>query len=383
MSINRSPIYPLFLAIIKAIFGGFFYTFTVFFQTLACVLSVNYLLKCLKKNLVLNSHWLVLLAIVLLVPCVYSLNIPNRLLTEAISYSLYLLIVANLIVALKNEDIKYIAYSCLPLFLLILCRNQFIYLISICLIITIWISLKHKNFKKNGPLIILIAVLPILTINTDKLYHKIKHDHFVSTPWTGIHLISPAFYVADENDAHIFKDENERYFFKEVNKKLKEEKLNINYINPKHSTVNYFLDNYSYIANFTLHDFGIQLMDENLDENEKLIALDRITKKMSKPLIINNFDKWLKIYIGNFVNAFGNTITTIIIFIIFFFGLLHLKSNSIIIKVITLLSTLVILNAVVVSIGVHTINRLMFYNYWIYFLIVFILLDLLSNKKIE
>lgn len=379
MSINRSPVYPLFLTIIKALFGDFFHTFTIFFQTLACVLSVNYLLKCLKKSLILNSLWLVLLAIVLLTPCVYSLNISNRLLTEAISYSLYLLIVANLIVALKNEDIKYIAYSCLPLFLLILCRNQFIYLIPIFLIITIWMSLKLKNFKKNAPLIILITILPILTINTDKLYHKIKHGHFVSTPWTGIHLISPAFYVADENDAHIFKDKNERYFFNEVYKKLKEEKLNINHIEPKHSKINYFIDNYSYIANFTLHDFGIQLMGKNLDENEKLIALDSMTKKMSKPLIINNFSKWLKIYIGNFINAFGGIANAIIILILLFFGLLKLKSNLSNIKLITLGSILIISNAAVVSIGVHTIERLVFYNNWIIFLIVFLLLEKLSN----
>jgi O-antigen ligase len=212
---------------------------------------------------------------------------------------------------------------------------------------------------------------------TDKTFHKIAHGYYVNTPWTGIHLITPAFYVADESDYKIYEDENEKEFFKIIYNKLSQKKLNIHHLD---STVQdkatYYIVNFSKIANETVFDQGKIFFGKNLSENEKYIAIDALTKKMTFPLIFNNLKEWSKLYIKNYINAFGNSRYCLIYFMLLILGLYGLiKFGTSNFKLVALLSLITISNSALVAIGMHTIKRFTFYNDWVIFLILFILLD--------
>ncbi len=384
MSIIRSPIYPIFLASLKTIFSNNFYLATIIFQTFFCLFSINFLIKNIHSTMQISSFWYILLTIILLVPCVYNHNIVNRFLSEALAYPLYLLVVSYYILSFFKENIRYLLYAFPLLFLLILTRSQFFFLIPIAIFILLWINFKKKSFKKYIWLYILFFVFPILTSTIDKLYHGIKHNYFVNTPWTGLHLITPAFYVADKEDVSIYKSEKEKHFFNAIFDILERKKLNINYLDSSvYDETEYYLTNFTQIANHTIYDDGKDLLGNNLSENEKFIKLDEITKKMAFPLIIDNFTLWLKLYIKNFINAFENSRYALLYFIILFFGLFQLKRMSTNkVKFIIIGSLFTILNVAIVAIGMETIKRFTFYNDWIFFLIIFVFLDtFIENKK--
>jgi O-antigen ligase len=221
----------------------------------------------------------------------------------------------------------------------------------------------------------------------DKTFHKIAHGYYVNTPWTGICLITPAFFVANESDYKIYEDENEKEFFKIIYNKLYQKQLNIHHLD---STVQdkaaYYITNFSKISNKTVCDEGKIFVGKQLTENEKYIAVDSLTKKMTFPLILKNFKEWLKLYIKNFINAFGNGNYTLLYFTILIFslyGLIKLETTTF--KLIALLSLITIFNVALVAIGMHTIKRFTFYNDWVLFLILIILLDtvLKFNKANE
>ena len=103
---------------------------------------------------------------------------------------------------------------------------------------------------------------------------------------------------------------------------------------------------------------------------------------MTPPLILNNWKLWIKLYIKNFLNAFNNTKYALLIFIILFFSLIKLKKKpSKEIKFIFLGSLFLISNVLIIAIGMHTVKRFTFYNDWLIFLIIFILLNTLTKYK--
>lgn len=385
MGINRSPVYPIFLNFLKSIFVNNFDIWVILFQILLIIFSIDYLVKKIKNFLLLNPFLLILLIIVLISPCIYSLNIANRFLSEAIAYPLYLLIVSHFLSAYIKDNTKHLLYAFPILFILILTRNQFIFLIPIALLIVLLISFKNKTHKKNWWFYALFILTPLLTNITDKFYHNYKHDYFGVTPWTGVHISSSAFFVSDKQDSSIFINEKEKDFFNSIFEVLEQKKLNINYIDEDNQDETaYFLKHFNHITNFTLSDQGKNMMGDSLSENEKYVALDILTKKMAPKLIKDNFSFWLKVYLKNFINAFGNIKYTFIYFIILIFCLIHLKnSNTNKVKFFFLGILLTLSNVAIICIGSETIPRLTFYNDWILFLIIFILLELLINSKVN
>ena len=383
MSIIRSPIYPIFLYLLKVIFNNFFEVATIFFQILFNIFSIYYCVRSLKSIIKIDSIWYLLLTVILLFPCVYNLNISNRFLSESISYSLYLLVISNFIVAFLKEKNKFILYSFPLLIVLILTRSQFLFLVPIGILIILWTSLKNNKLKKNSWLLISFICIPIITAITDKTYHSIVHDHFVSTPWTGLHLITPAFFVADNKDSKIFADPLEKEFFTKVFGQLEKDKLNLNTLDlSKIDETSFYIQNYSKIANQTIYAYGKNILNKNLSENEKFIALNKITKKMTPPLILNNWKLWIKLYIKNFLSAFNNAKYALLVFIILIFGFIKLwKKPSNEIKFIFLGSLFLISNVLIIAIGMHTVKRFTFYNDWVIFLIIFILFDTLTKYK--
>src|SRR5690606_1759628 len=96
--------------------------------------------------------------------------------------------------------------------------------------------------------------------------------------------------------------------------------------------------NFTEIANATIYDSGKNLVGQDLNEDQKYIALDQLTKKMALPLVIDNFGLWAKLYIKNFINAFANAKNALVYVLLLIFGLVGLfKKRFDTYKVITLL----------------------------------------------
>jgi O-antigen ligase len=185
-------------------------------------------------------------------------------------------------------------------------------------------------------------------------------------------------YVASEKDSAIYNSPDEKAYFETVYAKLKERKLNIHHLelSTNQDETSYYIDNFTMIANRTVYNDGKETLAKNLNENERFIAVDNITKKMVLPLAIENSFPYAKLYIKNTINAFGNLATALLYLIILIFALVTLrKYDSHELKIIVLGIMLTLANGAFIALGMHTVKRFTFYNDWVLFLVVFILLD--------
>ena len=380
MSIIRLPVYAL---LVQVFYQENLPVILVIFQMTSVCISIYLLVNNLRKNLNLSPGWLLLLACILLYPCVFGEKIANAVLSEAIAYSLYLLVIHFFSLTLFTEKTKFVRWSLPILFLLLLTRGQFVFLVPIALVLLLWIGFKKKIWRRNLILIVLTVILPFLVSLTDKTYHLAANGHFIHTPWTGIHLLTPVLFVSQAEDVTLFKDKEEREFYNAIFAKLWERKLNIYHPDLAGIDKPYlYREKFTRIANWTINDYGKEILNNSLSEDEKYIEIERLTMKMAPPLIIKNFREWTKLNFKNFLTGFGNlTMFSFYIILLVFCGVLLGRGrhgNNL--RILFFGTVLTIANMATVAVGMHTIKRFTFYNDWIFFLAVFLLLIALQKS---
>ncbi|MCH2196903.1 hypothetical protein [Kordia sp.] len=386
MHIIRTPGYPLFLQLIQTIFGDYYETATVIVQILFGCFSVYYFIDKLRSNKILNEFFSVCFAFTLLLPFLAGLKIANNILTESISYSLYLIIVAKFISFFINKQVKELYYSLPILAFLLITRYQFVYLIPIALGLIYWISYQQKSFKKHIVIITLFITLPLITSLIDRTYHKVVHGHFVSTPWTGMNMITAPFFVSDAEDEALFEDPIEKAFFHNTHDDLLNELMNINNVDLTvfPTPTQFYIGRFADITMGPIYRNGDAVLDASLTKHEKFIELDNMTSNMVKPLIWDNFSKWKRIYIQNAIHGFGGIKNVMLYVLIALSSLFFLwKRDQIEYKIVGLSSLLLIANVLIVAIGMHAVIRFTFYNDWVIFLTIFVLLNSLNKKLYE
>ncbi|WP_298507549.1 hypothetical protein [uncultured Kordia sp.] len=386
MHIIRTPGYPLFLQLIQNVFGDYYDSGIAIFQIVFGCFSVYYFIHKLRSNQVLNDFFSVCFAFVLLLPFLVGLKIANNILTESISYSLYLIIVAKFISFFISKQIKELYYSLPILACLLITRYQFIYLIPIGLGLIFWISYQQKSFKKHAISIVLFITLPLITSLIDRTYHKVVHGHFVSTPWTGMNMITAPFFVSDAEDEALFEDRIEKEFFQRTHYSLIENNMNINDVDLTvfPTPTQFYIGRFADITMGPIFKNGKKVLEDSPSQIERFIALDKMTSNMVKPLIWDNFSKWKRLYIQNAIHGFGGIKNVILYIFIALCSLFFLwKQDQNTYKVLGLSSLLLIANVLIVAIGMHAVIRFTFYNDWVIFLTIFVLLNSLNKKLYE
>jgi O-antigen ligase len=383
--IIRSPGYPLFLNLIQFLFGNFFETALIVIQLSIGLAAIYYFVDTIRKHFSFHIILVVLFTIALLFPYYINGRIANNVLSEALAYALYLVVLARFIHFLVDQNRKTLLYTLPWLFFLILVRSQFLYLIPLAILMIIWICVKQRAWKKYRISLVLYLLLPFLVSLADKTYHKLQHDHFVSTPWTGIHVAAPGFYIANAEDATIFEEAKEQEIFNNIHTKLTAQSLTA--ASPidleKSSPASRFILNYTTIANKTIFKTTYASLDTTFTRSERIIQTDAITKKMAPPLAMHNFSSWLKLYYKNVVFGFGSIEYFLLhLFILLIAFVTMLKKNTIVSTVLFVITAAALLNVLTISIGIHAVFRYTFYNDWVVFLVVFLLVNEWWKKRI-
>ncbi|MBR9914076.1 MAG: hypothetical protein GYB32_04505 [Algicola sp.] len=384
MSIIRSAAYPLFLNTVKLVFGSWFETAIVILQTLLGLLAVDYFIKKIKAVIHLHNLWYLLLTILLLTPYVYNHLVANYILSEALAYPLYLVIVAQLMCITLTKNPKDFKFALPLMFILMLTRSQFLYLVPVAMLVWFYISYRPKSYKLNTWLLIALICLPFLTSLADKSYHSLKHDYFVSTPWTGIVVISAPLYVADEEDATVFTSESEQEYFNKVYEALQRKHLNIYHLDPAYQSETSlpYINSYTSIANETVLPVAQSHVGNQLSYNETLIEVDQLTRQMAMPLLLDNFKPWCQLYLKNVIHAFGNAryfLLMIMLLLAAMISVYRTTSHASLAMALGLL--LLFANIAVVAIGIHTVKRYTFYNDWVIFFVLFVLIHAFMHPK--
>jgi hypothetical protein len=383
MSINRSPLYVLFLKLFTTLFGDNYLWPLIGVQFLAIVFSTHFLLKTIKKQFDLHFIEKLVLQFILLSPCVYFNYTTGSVHSEAVSHPLVLLVFAFGFKAFASTSIRPLLKSIIPLYFLILTRGQFIVFVPIFIVLGIYIgSQKQIAIKKWLPLLGLV-MLPIITNYSERLYNKVLFDRFENNTMNYVHLISTDFYLSKASTVSLFKDADEIEYFNIVHSSLEKAGLTKQTVDARNeSDINVFTEKFSDICNHRIHELGLLYFQEKgLNYYEQNRALNELCKRMFFKMIKSNFKDRIRFFAKNLKVAYGSAKELLLFILLIVYSLIMVyKTKSAIFKFILLGTVLMLANNVLIAFIIHAIKRYTFYFDWILFATLILVFNALTRK---
>ncbi|MFV9552130.1 hypothetical protein [Algibacter sp. PT7-4] len=384
MAFNHSPVYCVFLKIVRGVFGASFEIPLLIIQYIFIIIGVNYLLDTLKDIFRVSEISLIIIQIICLAPCVYLHDLGNAILSEAITYPLFLIIFSLSLKMIIKEKLTYLYKICPLLIILILTRGQFLTVIPVLLLVVLYIVLKVKVYAKNFNFFILILIIPIISSLSERVYNKVVFGHFVNNSMNFVHLIASPFYVSTERDVTLFSNKEEIEYFNLIHNSLKEAELT--HSQSEAAGIDkyvFYHDHFPEICNRRIYELGLQYFkDKGLNFVEQNIALNALCKKMFFPLIKTNFKTWFTLFFKNLKNSFNTAKQMLFFLMLMVLSIVYLrKHNNSILKFTALTILFMFANNTLIALVIHSIKRYTFYFDWFIFALFLVLINEILNKK--
>ena len=382
----RFPGYVIFVKTIQNIFGNYSDIMIVMIQLLFGFLSVYVFYNNICKYLDINHLILKLsLVIALLIPFYTPLYVANNICSEGLSYPLYLLFVSFSIVFLKNNNNKSLIYLSITYVLLTLTRGQFLFA---PIILGCVYFFKYKKTILNKPklfTLLLLLMLPLVSSNLDKAYHKFKDGHYVSTPFGYINLLTSPFYISQASDAKLIDNEDHKTIFIKSYKHLyKNSMLAENHKGNSYKEQYLFLhENLPIICNQTIYTFSTDYyLEKGLTPVQANIKTEKTCESLFFILLKDNLQSWFLLYWENLSYGFGSVFLLVLVILLFCFSFIKLlfSKNQTYLTVFFFLA-LTLSNAIIVAMVTYSIQRLLLYNYSLMLLILILFAKIICNKK--
>lgn len=382
--VHRFPVYSLFLRSFEFILGReSFDTFIVIAQFLAGFIGIRLVYDRCAHVFSLNPLIRIALLAVLIAPYFPPLYVASNLASEGLAYPLYLLLITVVIDFLFRKQKRKLIHLSIIFILLCLTRGQFIIMAPI--IAVIFVIRKRRSVLRKGNLIrlVLLLILPLMTKGIDKSFHKVVHGHFVSTPYSYVNAVTLPLFVAKWDDSSAIENKDYRRLFVQSYKTID----SLGYtrqttFGDARAQYENFHDHFPMICNQNLHDKGRAyfLAKEGIEHLDG-IRTEEASKAILPILISNNADAYLAVYFEGILNGFKSIfILGLFVFILLYSFWRSLRRYSAHNAFILMGTTFILTNALLVGFACHTIERYLFYNFFIAFLILILVVRKLIPK---
>lgn len=382
--IVRSPGYVLFLRGLQFVFEEGFDVIAVYIQTLFCLTAIYIIFKMFCELLKLKLLSKIFLFLILIFPLFPPLEIVNNITSESLSYTFFLIGVSNGIVFIEHENRKNLLVFFISTIALILTRGQFIIVPVIFGFIFLLKYRKKITRKKNILILSLFLLTPIVTNLGEKTYRKLVHSHFVSPPYTFVNAVTLPLYTSKIEDSIFIKNPIDRKIFIQSIRHIDSMNLLSSKINgsfeEKYKT---FHNNFPLICNQNIFVKGKAIHYKlNQERSFHVISTEKSCKNLTGILIKNNLKNYLSVYFSGVFNGYYSVFIFLFVIIV---SITYLIKN---IKIPTLensfilTTTLLFLsNSLIVAFASHSIMRYLFYNYFLGFLVIVLLLRKLKFAR--
>ncbi len=297
-SSSRGLFYPLFLNICRSIWNNLHWV--IFVQLLLGLGACFYVVVCFEKLLDkrFDNILQISLFIALVFPYVGHTFIGNTILTEPLTYPLFLMFFCQLLLWRKFESTCHFFIALGLALFLMLTRKQFGYIFA-GFYLWIFLDLIHRK-KIKLRLFLLPIVFFTASLFLEKSYMYVKTGHFIGTP-AGQFIIASPLYIAKVSDIDLLKTPRQKQFLSKALKERDIQKLGMhkeNYANfswpyPKKFEVIHDILRYE-ITTKALNGLNLGLID-----SEKLLSEVAVT------VLKNNFVDFLNLYYRNIINNMG------------------------------------------------------------------------------
>ena len=369
-SFNNTPLYQIVINVMVSIFKTL--SSVVILQTLLIGLSIILFTNTVSIYFNLDILKKLLVSIFLFLPIIEFYDI---LLTEPICYSFSLFFVSFVIKLIYDLSIRNLIWSGIFVILLLISRNQFLFLYPIILLVYLGIFIIHSS--KKTLVFLVISFLSIFIIHNslmifNKKINNVKYENnnLINSKRGIFHFIYiDSMYISSKKDAELFKDQETKKLFNEIFTILDDRKAISKYYNGR----GHFGLSYAVIRDVTKDKlYYIKDQENNLYMN--------IKKEISIKIISANLIDYIKLIFKKFYDS-----TWLFIFIPFFVllasSLEFFRHKSSLSFVIIFLSSFTLANHSVVYVFGRVQPRYFIYTDFIFLIFIFIIISNFFKKK--
>jgi len=306
-NLHDPPLYSTIIYVMQLIFESL--NSVIILQTLFVGFGIIYFTRTVAIHFNLDIIIKSIVALFLFIPI---LQFYNNLITEPISYAFSLLFVSFVIKLIYNFNIQNIVWSTIFIIVLLLTRNQFLFLYPVVLLLYLGILILYSSKKTFTWLLISFLSIFIIHNASINLNKYMKKDHFEKSLLNnkGIFFFTyiDAIYISTDKDIELFENENIQNTLTLILNKLNNEKAIVKYYDNR----GHYSLSLKKIRNYS----DILLEDLALKENTTVINLK---KQISIKIITANFGKYIKHIFKKFYDS-----TWLFVFVPFFMMLASL-----------------------------------------------------------
>lgn len=223
--VTREPVYALLIQFLRWVSPEHHYWFVIIVQNILAVVANTIFMCVVRRELKLKWPVLVMFVAILLSPHILTpiasasgMVITNSLLSEGISYSLYLFYMMYILKAIWRRESfgkDSILAFCWAIFVSLV-RGQFMILILVWLLVVGLIALLQKRWKQIVLFVVMLAVAFVGRGLIVKTYNFCEQGLFVDTVSGKAMSVANVLYVANREDGEAIEDEGLRAAYYEI-----------------------------------------------------------------------------------------------------------------------------------------------------------------------
>lgn len=316
----REPIYPLFLALNRFIFGEKIYlSVVVFLQNLLIIYAVwsstNYLVKRFELKqfagyimILFNFFVTCLCQFIALKAAAYS----NSIETEGLAIPLWIIFMTFLFKSADTCEIKYIWIMCLLTAIMMDVRKQMIIGFPVMFAVMFFAYMKKEHYiKKILIMLVAIALGLVLAIGITRIYNFVLRGQFAQNTRDMNLVLTTSLYVADSEDADLIKDDVTRELFIQTMEILENEKITYKYAGDSLAELNehYGIAFDKITIDTTAYLFVDYAIARGFKEGMEAEAeADRMSKVIVSSLLLDNIGTYFKVYLSSVYDGLINSV---------------------------------------------------------------------------
>lgn len=371
--IIRPPLYPLFIDFMRTTFGSHYLEAVVTSQCLLILCSAYYLGATLKKYypLPLAVHGIVHFFLILpLLPAhriyggIYG-SIANAVLTEALSYGIYLIVVALIVRCLYAPTVRLLGALLVLSVLNTLNRGQFAFMYAILLPFFLYLGFKGSMTRKQVVMLLMASLFLIVTGDmAERLYHERYNHSFGKNTFWKTHVLGTVLYLSDFRDLQDLplRNDHDQAVMHRIALKMDKMKAFSMYKEAFHQNISSF-----YFQNFPGIIWKIIVPSFSEDRagpvpnDELLQQVDSFSGRVLPLLLKKHFLDYARFTAVKFLDSFSfrEGFFFAILFLPFF---LPLKMESSLVALMILTAAMVVFNRVLIVPIIYACDRYLFYT---------------------
>jgi hypothetical protein len=367
-NLHDPPLYSSIISVMQLTFGTL--NSVIVLQTLFIGFSIIYFVRTLTTQFNLDLATKTIISLFLFMPII---QFYRHLLTESFSYAFSLLFVSFIFKLIYDLNYKNLIWSTIFVIVLLLTRNQFLFLYPVILLLYSGILILHNSKKTLSWLIISFLSIVLIHNSVLNLNRYINQDSFKNQNSSDrsafLFTFIDAIYISSSKDIKSFENQNIQKTLTKIFEEMDKQKALLKYYNGR-------------------GHFGLSLKDIRIYSNPLLknLAIQEKTdvislkKEISIKLITANFEKYIKHIFKKFYDS-----AWLFVFVPFFMLLASLinfiKHKSRFSLIVIFLSSFALANHSIVYLFGRVQPRYFIYTDFILLIFIFLTFSILLNKK--